>query len=178
MLKRKIEFAARPIKKDLLWVFGSLLEEENRVFIVDKEGVEYQVDPNTICQLVADLDEQLFYEGDILTDDESTYWVITYREDLGAFVLENEMDDTDWIGFDCVVEDIFDWDCVGNIHDSSESGDLYFFDEFFHIRKKDGQIIVEGTVSKKGSSPINLTVAFECEEDFYDALKDGIEVFG
>ena len=158
-------------------MFGSLLKKKEEVFIVDKEGIEYLVDPDTVCQLVASIDGEPFYEGDILTHIEGSNWIINYREDLSAFVLVNEEHAEEWIRFAHVAENIEDWEFRGSIHNSSDSCEVknvYFFHEFTRIRKKGNQIVVEGTVSNRKSSPVNLSVTFDSEEDFYDALKGGM----
>lgn len=61
-------------------------------YIIDENDINYAINPDTLCQCTGLKDKKgkLIYEGDIVKDGNNFILEVTYRQDKGAFYLEND----------------------------------------------------------------------------------------
>ena len=118
------------------WVFGGLYQYDRDTVYIMSEGINYEVDPETVGQYIGLTDEKfvMIFDGDILTADEypfqdegkpNYYGVVCWFDDSAQFGYELKCVNPEKNGISDGICEAFGnsdykFKIVGNIHDNPE----------------------------------------------------------
>ena len=121
---RTRKFRGKAVTGENHWVFGSLVQSDNKAWIVPTwagiGGAAVEVDPETVGQFTGMLDgpQNEVCEGDIIGEDGEVLGIVCYDDSRAAFVIESpEGKHVEYLSD--FGSGAGDWKIIGNIHEKS-----------------------------------------------------------